>query len=453
MTLRSRMFAGFALVLVALVVVGAVVVASQRRGLIGQIDRQLESVVPLNRTPPDRPADELRPEPPDERVPDAPISDLYLARVSPTGTIEELVLGQLLEEVPAIDIEPATVAVREFTEIASADGSVDFRALIDPAREGPDVVVIALPLTDVNDSIRQLVTTIVLLGVFVTAILGLIAWWIARLGLRPISEMTATAAAIAAGDREQRVPDFDRHTEAGQLGAAFNEMLDQRDGADERLRRFVSDASHELRTPLTSIRGYLDLYAQGGFREQEQLDDIVRRMQDETARMSGLTESLLELARMDEGVPLHLEDVDVRGLIDDVVADSRAAHPDLRIDGFTTGSAEPARLDRHKIQQLLTGLVANAVAHAPGASVTVAADYDADRLLLSVSDDGPGLAEEQAAHVFERFYRGDADRARSSGGSGLGLSIAKSIAEAHGGSIAVQTAEGEGCAFVVTVPV
>jgi two-component system OmpR family sensor kinase len=283
-------------------------------------------------------------------------------------------------------------------------------------------------------------------------VLALLAWWILRLGLRPISDMTSAAAAIAAGDRQHRAPQLDERTEAGQLAVAFNEMLDQRDGAEDRLRQFVSDASHELRTPLTSISGYLDLYQQGGFREEGQLDDVVRRLQSESHRMADLVENLLALARLDEQRSLQRSIVDVGSLVTDVVADSRAAYPDRQIDAEIDDAGTPAALDRHKIEQLLAGLVSNALTHAPDASVVVRSRRTASEVVFVVVDDGPGLSDEQAAHVFERFYRGDSARARSSGGSGLGLAIANSIAIAHGGSIHLNTSVGEGCEFTVRIP-
>ncbi len=456
MTLRARIFAGFALVLVAFVAVCVVVVVAQRNELVDQLDSQLETVAPLNRGGPQPPERAEPPPPPDDDdiQPDAPISDLYIAAVGADGTIDLIVQGQLLESGPLIDPETVDDTVgRHFDIIDSADGSTDFRVLIEPAGALDGVVVIALPMTDVDDSIRQLIITFVLLAVFVGAVLAVLAWWILRLGLRPISDMTSATAAIAAGDREHRAPQLDERTEAGQLAAAFNEMLDQRDGAEDRLRQFVSDASHELRTPLTSISGYLDLYAQGGFRQEGQLEDIVRRMQSEATRMTDLVENLLHLARLDEERPLQRSIVDVGSLVTDVVADSRAAYPDRQIDAEVDHADALAKLDRHKIEQLLACLVSNALTHAPDASVTVRCRRTATEVAFVVVDDGPGLTDEQAAHVFERFYRGDSARARSSGGSGLGLAIASSIAAAHGGSISLKTSQGAGCEFTVRIPV
>lgn len=200
------------------------------------------------------------------------------------------------------------------------------------------------------------------------------------------------------------------------------------------------------------MRGYLDLYAQGGFREPGQLDDAVRRMQSEAERMTGLVESLLELARFDEEQTLQRTPIDLASLIDDVIAGSRAAHPDRQITADVDSGMPMISLDGPRVQQLLAGLVANAVTHAPDATVVVRARSIDDGVEIVVVDDGPGLTSEQAEQVFERFYRGDPARARSTGGSGLGLAIASSIAHAHGGTIELTTAPGEGCEFAVCLP-
>lgn len=463
MTLRARIYSGFALLLASLVVVGTIVVVAQRNRLIDQLDEQLMTVAPLNRGTPRPPGNAAPTGSPNATTQEAPISDLYIATITPNGNVETVVQGQLLDDVPEIDASLISAAlvtvssadgapVSRFATLDAVDGSASFRALIEPSAVNGPTAVIALPMDDVNDSVRQLTITLGLLAAFAAGLLGLLALWIARLGLKPISEMTLAATAIAAGDREQRVPQQDPRTEAGQLSAAFNEMLDQRDGAEDRLRRFVSDASHELRTPLTSVSGYLDVYSQGGFRGPGQLDDAVRRMQSEAGRMTSLIEDLLSLARFDEEQALQRSSVDVAMLIGDVVADMSVSHPHRNVVADVAPSIEPVTLDHDKVKQLVLGLVDNALTHAPAATVTIGARRVDGALEVVVADNGPGLSKEQAEHVFERFYRGDPARARTSGGSGLGLAIAQSIAVAHNGSIDLRTADGEGCTFTVRLP-
>ena len=455
MKLRTRILAGFAVVLILVAGLGVVVVVAQRNQLTEQLDRQLEAVVPLERPvpvdrgaqPPPIPADQ------DRRAAD-PISDIYIAAVLDDGTIDVLVEGQLLAAVPDIGglVEIATDG-RTFRTVDSVDGSTRFRVLVDRFGDRTVTTVIAVPTTDIDETVQRLAVTFAVVVSLVGTVLGFVAWWIIRLGLRPISAMTETASAISAGDRDRRAPEIDERTEAGELAGAFNLMLDQRDEAEDRLRRFASDASHELRTPLTSIRGYLDLYAQGGFREPGQIDDVVRRMQAEAGRMGILVEELLQLARFDEGQPLVVTPADIGVLVRDVVADALAGDPDRSIvaDAPADGVAV-AEIDRDRIKQLIAALVDNALTHAPGADIEVRAEATSNEVLIVVADDGPGLSAEHASQIFTRFYRGDSSRARTTGGSGLGLAIAESIASVHGGTIDLRTAPGEGCEFTVRIP-
>ncbi len=448
MNLRARIYSGFAVLMVALIVVATMVVFAQRSRLVEQLDNQLASAAPLDRRAPPPPGGGQT-GPPIQ----SPISDLYIASIEQDNTVVVRVEGQLLETTPKFDPAMIRSASEPIITLDAVDGDTTFRALIDTQPGPAGTTVIALPMDDVDDSIRRLVLALGLLALFMAAVLGMLAAWIVRLGLRPISEMTTAAAAVAAGDRQRRVPVYDGRTEAGELSAAFNEMLDQRNEAEDRLRRFVSDASHELRTPLTSVKGYLDLYAEGGFRQPGQLDDAVGRIQSEADRMAALVENLLALARFDEEQPLQPSSFDLARLCEEVVADGSVAHPGRKIDCHVEPGLSSVYLDRDKVQQLLLGLVNNALTHAPEASVDVAGSRDGDDIVVVVADDGPGMAKEQAERVFERFYRGDPARARSTGGSGLGLSIAHSIATAHGGSIDLTTSPGAGCLFTVRLPV
>ena len=453
MKLQSRILTGFGIVMALFVGLAISVVISQRNQLTSQLDARLEAVVPLR--PP-------RPAPPEglERPEDAaspqlsqePISDVYIATMLADGTIDVMVRGQLLETVPDLGGFDLT-SERTFGRVDSADGSTSFRVLADPAGAAGETAFIAVPATDVDETVRRLILIFSTAAVLVAALLGVIAWWVIRLGLRPISAMTETAKAIAAGDRSERAPKLDDRTEAGQLAGAFNVMLDQRGASEDKLRQFVSDASHELRTPLTSIVGYLDLYADGGFRQEGQLDDVVRRMRSEAGRMSALIESLLQLARLDEEQPLSMSAVDVDELVSDVVAGAIAAHPGRSVHAELSGHAGSVEIDHHKIAQLVAVLVDNALIHAPQASVRVeVVIQEPEGLMISVVDDGPGLSSEETERVFDRFYRGDPARSRTAGGSGLGLGIAKSIAGAHGGELTLTSSPGEGCSFVLRIP-
>lgn len=453
MSLRARLVTGVSVTLVLVIGLAVAVVAIQRDQLIGQLDDQLAAIAPLERPAPPRGDQASAGEQTAPGSGRQPISDVYLAAVALDGSVDVIVQGQLLTDAVDTSQLMGTVATqRSFTTLDSVDGSTTFRALVEP---GPGVaaVVIAIPQTDVDQTIDRLIVMFALVAAAIALTLGAVAWWVWKLGIRPLADMTTTANAIAAGDRGQRAPELSNATEAGQLAEALNSMLDQRDGAEDRLRQFVSDASHELRTPLTSIRGYLELYSGGGFREAGELDDAVRRMTDESDRMAAMLEDLLHLARLDEEQPLLIEASDIGELVRDVCADASTARPRQVITADAPERGElVVPVDRRKLRQMLVGLVDNAAVHGADAPVEVSARSAGDSLVLAVTDDGPGLAADDALRVFDRFYRGDPSRTRATGGSGLGLAIAQSVAQRHGGTIELETELGDGCTFTIRIP-
>ena len=238
----------------------------------------------------------------------------------------------------------------------------------------------------------------------------------------------------------------------GGLAASVLWAFRERTANEARLRQFVADASHELRTPLTSIRGYAELWRAGGLRGGGDVDDAMRRMEQEAHRMGLLVDDMLLLARLDQGRPLETAPLALDRLVDDAVRDARAVEPDRPIDLV----AEPVIVagDDHRLRQVIGNLLANARLHTPaGTPVHVSVRTAGERVRLEVADEGPGLDAELAARVFERFFRADPARTRASGGSGLGLSIVAAVAEAHGGRVSVDTAPGAGARFVVELPV
>jgi two-component system, OmpR family, sensor kinase len=291
-------------------------------------------------------------------------------------------------------------------------------------------------------SVALLVGRLVVLAAIIAA-----GWWVLRRGLRPIAEVTRVAGAIVAGDRSRRVQVKGTGTEAAHLAGALNLMLDQQQATEDQLRRFIADASHELRTPVAAIAGFADLYRQGAI-ATGQLDEVMRRIGQEAARMRGLVEDLLLLARLDEGRPLDRAPVDVASLVADAVLDASASHPSrpLHVVGATTAHLVG---DEARLRQVVAILVSNALTHTHGA-VTIALEAAVDRVVLVVSDEGPGLDPEDAAHAFDRFWRGDAARTR--GGTGLGLAIARGIVQAHGGTITLTSSPSSGTSVRVVIP-
>jgi two-component system OmpR family sensor kinase len=339
---------------------------------------------------------------------------------------------------------------------------------------GGSTVVVAASLDDVSATISRLRGIDLAVSAAVLVALAGVGVAIVRASLRPLVEIERTAGAIAAGELSRRVPERDPRTEVGRLGRALNSMLAQIEAAfraraaseaaarrsEERMRRFIADASHELRTPLTTIRGFSELYRQGGARQPGELDRLMRRIEDQAAGMGLLVEDLLLLARLDQQRPLERHPVDLLALTADAVNDARAVAPDRRIELVTGGhdgsTGRPLVVlgDEARLRQVLANLMSNALTHTPaGTPVEVLARTrpldGGPRAVVEVVDQGPGLSAEQAERVFERFYRADPARSRSRGGAGLGLAIVAALVAAHGGDVEVDSAPGCGATFRV----
>jgi two-component system, OmpR family, sensor kinase len=462
MSLRARLLVAYLAVVVVLGTAMFVVVHGQRGHLVGQVDKQLNAVRPFVR--PASSGDFPVVAPQDQAsgttgagVPplQGPISDLYVAEFDADGNLVVVLSGLLLDDAPDVDVSDVddlpTDGERTLSTVEGVGGESRFRVAIQATPEGTWSVV-ALPLDEVDDAVQRLIVALAIGVALVLLMMALTMWWVFRLGLRPMARITDAADEIAAGRRERRVEYDDPRTEVGRLGRALNGMLDQRDRNEDKLRQFVADASHELRTPLTSIRGGLDLVLDEGM-APAQRDDVLRRVRSESRRMHDLVEDLLLLASLDSGRPLRAEPVDLVPVVHDAADDARALQPGRPVivepaDG--AGGPLVVTGDEMRLRQVVAGLVHNALAHTPtDAALRISARRDGDAVVLAVADDGPGLSPEHAATVFDRFTRGDASRSRHAGGAGLGLAIARSIVEAHGGTLELTTAQGAGCTFSI----
>lgn len=331
-------------------------------------------------------------------------------------------------------------------------------------------VLAGLPMDDVQRMINGLAAVEAAVAGTGLAVAGCVCAVVIRRQLRPLGRVAATAVEVSRAplDRGEvtaltRVPadDTDPGSEAGQVGAALNRMIDhvesslaERRRTEERMRRFLSDASHELRTPLASIAGYAELINRGTDRIEPLL--AWRRISAESARMTGLVEDLLLLARLDEGRPLHSAEVDVAALVAEAVWDARAAGADhdwqleLPLDAPALVTGDEARL-----HQVIANLLTNARVHTPpGTRVTAVVEAGDDNCVVRVRDNGPGIPPALLPTVFERFTRADVSRTRAggpAGGSGLGLAIVSAITGAHGGRIAVDSAPGH-TEFTIELP-
>jgi two-component system, OmpR family, sensor kinase len=449
MTLRARLAVVAALVTVVLAAGGFAIVHAVARSEQHQVDRRLRAAVPatFRVSPPGSPSPIERP------VQRENFSDVYVARIEPDGIRLTFATQQgtgATPELPkALSSSPTDPHI---VTVDSVSGNGRWRAVLFSNSVDDVRVLVAVSMDRADATVRQVELTIAALAGVTLLAVGLGGWWILRLGLRPIAEVTAVADAITAGERARRVRVGNPKTEAGHLGEAFNVMLDEHQSNEDRLRQFVADASHELRTPVASIRAFADLYRQGDLDSPEALSDAMRRIGGESARMAGLVEDLLLLARLDEGRPLERECVDVAGILTDAALDASVTHPSRTVctaiepDLTTTG-------DDARLRQVVNNVLHNALTHAGReATLTVAGYRDGDDVVMEVDDDGVGMSPEESTHAFDRFWRANTSRSRRSNGAGLGLSIVRAISEAHGGRVVLESAPGRGTKVRIALP-
>jgi two-component system OmpR family sensor kinase len=490
MSLRARLTLGVvALAAVGLLVAGGVTYAEQRSSLYDRIDQQVEGAIGVvgseledkgirHRDPapgaiglpgtakaPDRPRGR-------DRGPGGPgAENLSTALYGEARDAGGHVLGAVRPRLPSGDTAPAAPKLpakvrtgEAFTVDSLGSDDLRYRVIADPAPDG-GMTIAALPLTEVDATLSQLLLIEGLVFGAVLLALGFGAWWIVRLGLRPLDAIAVTAGAIAAGDLTQRVDHAEPRTEVGRLGLSLNAMLArleeafaERRASEERLRRFLADASHELRTPLSSIRGYAELFRIGAASEPEDVEKAMTRIEDESARMGVLVEDLLALARLDEIREQVREPVDLRELAGDAVDDARAVAPEREISLHGSGEDDSVVVDGDpgQLRQVLSNLMRNALVHTPaGTPIEVSVRARNGDATLAVRDHGPGLPTDNPSELFDRFWRGDGParpRGRGRAGAGLGLAIVAGVVAAHGGRAAAADAEGGGARFEVVLP-
>jgi two-component system, OmpR family, sensor kinase len=460
--LRVKLIAAvLALVTMALLVIGVASALVMRKSLLDRVDDQLRSTsktvdAALLR----RHSNDL-----------FPLPSNFLAAVGDLDSIGPPLSSKATEQLPDM---PQGSGIRDHLNkpyTATASGSRErWRIYVSLIANG-QVLVVGESLSEVDNAVDALVAAELIIGAGVLLVLAAVGVVIVQASMQPLREIERTAAAIAAGDLTRRVPESSPDTEVGRLARALNVMLAQIEGAfrvraasEERMRQFVADASHELRTPLTTIRGFAELYRQGAAREPEETQALLKRIEDEAARMGLLVEDLLLLARLDRERPLSLAPLDLRVIAGDAVAAARAVAPDRNI-GLDLDSDQPVTVlgDESRLRQVLGNLVTNALTHTPkGTPVRVHLGIDGADAVLEVIDAGAGLTNEQAERVFERFYRVDKARTRQAAGTaqavtphsgtGLGLAIVAALVSAHGGTVSVDSRAGQGATFRVRLP-
>lgn len=466
LSLRTRLLAGLTAVAVVLIAVAWAITATTRSHLIDQVDDQLIAASDPERDIGLRDRGDGVERPRSARDGRSGLPERF-------GTMFEGVIHQdrdleiiFQPNLPGQNFSPPALrweAVVDRTGMPftadAVDGDVNYRVLaLTTTSDG--IIIRALPLDNVDEAVNRLIMFETIGLTAVLLVLTAVAWWVIRLGIRPIEAMTETATEITDDDLTVRVPEpAAAGTEAGALARALNMMLgrietavDEQNRSEERLRRFVADASHELRTPVTTIRGYAELYRRGGLHDSGELDDAMRRTEQEAKRMGRLVEDMLTLAKLDQERPLDRTDVDLSRLVNDIVADASINAPDHVIGGGVEPSLTVAG-DEDRLRQVLANIIGNATIHTPaGTTVAIDAHRNGDTTVVEITDDGPGMEREDLARATERFYRADPSRSRERGGSGLGLSIADNAMHAHGGTLTISSEPGQGTTVVLHLP-
>jgi len=349
----------------------------------------------------------------------------------------------------------------------AVDGFKHWRMISMPLQNFAGSVVIAIP-TSTDEALIDRYQLIALgFGLIILLLSALSLWLTISSALRPLKEVERTSEAIAAGDISRRLEEHPGKTEIARLNRSLNTMLNSIEGAIvarnmtlDQMRQFVADASHELRTPLVSVRGYAELYRMGAIKKDEDVASAMKRIESEAIRMTELVESLLALARLDDAAPLEKTEIDLVALARDAASDINAAERgqtsevvDLNGKKLKSDASLLAMADPGSLRQVLTNLLANAARFSPdGGKVELALGLSGEGVAIEVRDHGEGIPEELREKVFERFYRTDSSRNRETGGSGLGLSIVRSIVDRHGGQIVATATPGGGATFKVWLP-
>jgi len=316
-------------------------------------------------------------------------------------------------------------------------------------------VYVAYPISEIDDVLSNLFSIFLFLIPVAVVISVGGGWFLATRSLKPVDDIARAARAITAHNLDQRIQFSGVDDELGRLVATFNEMISRLQLSFTQIQQFSSDASHELRTPLTIMRGELELALRSKKNSSEQYRTVLSSALEETMHMTAIIENLLTLAKADRGLTnFTKEDVWLRSIVQELFEDCEmlAEHKQITV---TLGTLDDALIlgDAVRIRQLLLNLVDNAIKYTPErGTVAISLIREQYQARIDIKDSGVGIPSEDISKIFDRFYRVDKARTRELGGSGLGLSISKWIADIHGGTISVESTVNSGSIFTVTLP-
>jgi signal transduction histidine kinase len=367
----------------------------------------------------------------------------------PTQPLDAVTLQRLIE-VPTTNGADVYGTVRTGNNVPAL--YVLTRQINDSDNKPVGFIQVGSSMQMIESAQRVLFITLLVLGTLGLLISSVLGAFLARRALRPVDRITQTALAIyRAENLDQRVPTTNAEDEVGRLGAAFNEMLGRLSSLFNAQQRLVADVSHEMRTPLTVIRGNVDLLNAMGCADFESLEALKR----ESDRMTRMVGDLLLLSQADTGqMPMQLQPTQLAPLIADVERSGRVLAGERKTITATCTPDVVVMADADRLKQVLLNLTDNAIKHTPaGGGVHIDASGPFNGFArIAVNDTGQGIPEADLPHIFDRFYRVDKSRSRERGGSGLGLSIAQKIVEAHKGRITVSSKIGVGTTFDVFIP-
>ena len=453
-------------VTLGLMVIGMGTVVSIERYLITQIDRKIaEAAESLPEVLGTRDFLEF-----DRITPSGLSNEFYLAAVSASG---QIIASNLADESEGYgpDVSRLSLGVvsdaRHPVTLDSVNNETSWRVMtyrlnIVSASDGqmlPATLAIGIDLSESKRVVGSFASVFLAFSLVVVVLSAALIRLLVSTTFRPLRQVEETAARFAGGDYSQRLEGSTPNTEVGRLTRSLNTMLSRIDRAFsdraetiDQMRRFIADASHELRTPLVSVRGYAELYRMGGLPTKKDVGQAMERIEKEATRMTSLVTDLLELARLDENKPMEFADVNVADIARDATSDARAAWPGREISWALADGVEEndtiVAAEEDKIRQVVANLVHNALRYTPdNTSVEIAVDVTRrpDRVVLRVVDHGEGVPEQIREKIFQRFWRADSSRARETGGSGLGLSIAELIVRRHDGAIRVGNTSRRRC--------